>query len=333
MSRPINHIAHSNEKRWSHADVERLHALAPGKTVKELADLLKRPVSSIAEMLRLFELKAKANNGCGRGRFWTDEEVQFLKDNWFSKSTAQLARELGRSESMVGKKANQVGLKKGAADRIGMDYWTDEQIQYVKANYGRVSAQEMSRVLGKSKAAIHTKASQDLGLRDPNWGAYEWTAEEDQYLLDNYPAKKQKEIAQQLGRSVAQVTRRLKLQIGSDKNLSADAYKKGKWTPEEDQYLLDQWPTRSTAFIAIALNRKRYRVKERAKALGLRRTTEQRQLLAKAEEALTDASVLYKLDHRPDIHATYLNQYPKFIQIKRLQLILISKINQHERPI
>lgn len=49
-------------------------------------------------------------------RVWTDDEVEFLIENYQDMTIPQIAKELGRTHIAVERKRNKLGLKKGAEE-------------------------------------------------------------------------------------------------------------------------------------------------------------------------------------------------------------------------
>jgi hypothetical protein len=61
---------------------------------------------------------------------WTPAMISFLKENFFSLTNQQLADALRLTLTVTRNKSSELGLK-----RIIMEYWTDDQVSYLVANY------------------------------------------------------------------------------------------------------------------------------------------------------------------------------------------------------
>lgn len=61
---------------------------------------------------------------------WTQVMDSFLQENFLSKTNPELAAALDLTLTVTRNRLRELGLK-----RIEMEYWTDEQIQYLKANF------------------------------------------------------------------------------------------------------------------------------------------------------------------------------------------------------
>jgi dUTP pyrophosphatase len=90
---------------------------------------------------------------------WTQEECQYLIDNYKTKEYTEIAKVLGRTESSVGKKAIKLKLMKKNEEIC----WQDWQLDFLKENYGKISAKEISEKINKTKGTVIARAA-ILGL-------------------------------------------------------------------------------------------------------------------------------------------------------------------------
>lgn len=72
---------------------------------------------------------------------WTKEMDQFLQDHFDEMTNAELAKELGLKLTSVRTRLYSLGLK-----RQEMEYWTDEQIEFLKENYQKIGDTEMADI-------------------------------------------------------------------------------------------------------------------------------------------------------------------------------------------
>ncbi|MCP9763828.1 HNH endonuclease signature motif containing protein [Lacihabitans soyangensis] len=70
---------------------------------------------------------------------WNDEMLEVLRKNWDSKTNAELAAMLGLRLTSVRTKLYELGLK-----RMEMEYWTEEQVKYLKDNYLKMGDTELA---------------------------------------------------------------------------------------------------------------------------------------------------------------------------------------------
>lgn len=92
---------------------------------------------------------------------WTEEQLNFLKNNYKTMSFEELEKELGKSVSAIKQKAYDLQLTK--------KFWSAEQIKFLKSNYEEMSIEELEVQLGKTANAIKLKASR-LGIH--KYGIY-----------------------------------------------------------------------------------------------------------------------------------------------------------------
>ncbi|MFW5758393.1 MAG: HNH endonuclease [Bacteroidota bacterium] len=126
---------------------------------------------------------------------WKQEEVQFLKENYFELGSS-VSKILGRSRSAVKTKARKLGLR-------SHHHLTPEQKLYIENN------------IDKPRQEI----ADDLGLPVKKVNSYVWnkkiskisfkyfTPEEDEYVRKHYATKSYKEIGDALGRSESSIKR------------------------------------------------------------------------------------------------------------------------------
>lgn len=75
---------------------------------------------------------------------WTDENIEFIKSNFHSKSNKELAEHLGYKLNSVRKKCYELGLYK-----MTLEYWTDEQIQFLKENYKKFGDSDLAKIFNE----------------------------------------------------------------------------------------------------------------------------------------------------------------------------------------
>lgn len=74
----------------------------------------------------------------------SSEEEKFLKDNFRTMTNAQLAKSLGLTLTVTRNYLYQFGLK-----RFEMEFWTDEQIEFLKANYQKKGDTELAEIFAE----------------------------------------------------------------------------------------------------------------------------------------------------------------------------------------
>lgn len=74
----------------------------------------------------------------------TPEQITYLKANFHSKTNQQLAEALGLKITMLRTRCYEMGLK-----RFEMEYWTKEQITYLKRYYRTIGDTELASLFSK----------------------------------------------------------------------------------------------------------------------------------------------------------------------------------------
>lgn len=98
---------------------------------------------------------------------FSDEETQFIKDNFQAMTNDAISATLGLKKTRVRTLAYEMGLK-----RMVLEYWPDEAVNYLKANYHKIGDRELCRHFtasfpkqkGWTSRHIQKKMSQ-LGLK------------------------------------------------------------------------------------------------------------------------------------------------------------------------
>lgn len=100
------------------------------------------------------------------GRFWTDKEIEFLENNYNIFSNTELSKKMDRSLYSIEKKLKRLGLKKSSRS-LSMK-WSDDDINFLKENYSKITNKELSEILRRSPKTILNRASK-MGLsKDKN---------------------------------------------------------------------------------------------------------------------------------------------------------------------
>lgn len=87
---------------------------------------------------------------------WTEQELEFLKNNYIKMSYKELANYLGRSIPSVKHKAERNNLNMPRR-------WTEQDIEYLKQNFKTMSYKKLAIDLNRTKAAVDCKVN-ELGL-------------------------------------------------------------------------------------------------------------------------------------------------------------------------
>ena len=141
-----------------------------------------------------------------------------------------------------------------------MRVFTEEELQYILENWGRVSIHEMRTVLKCSQQVI-TRVAEEYQLELPKNRF--WTEEEVLLLKEMAPHYTIEEIAKRMGKSKNAISlKAAKLGI-------VLSWSRCEWTKEEEDELRRLWGTTSIERIAEKLKRSVYSIKIRANRLHL----------------------------------------------------------------
>lgn len=187
-----------------------------------------------------------------------------------------------------------------------MARWTDEELDFLKSNYGKIDAEKIGKKLKRSSNAVRHKA-QRLGLAEKR----DFWQEDDETYLEYFAFSGDNNLdvaAEFLGRSVNATG----LRLSKLRKKRKDYYFCRPWTSEEDEFIKTYYKSISYKSIGIRLDRSHKAVIERASNLGLKKYTsiasqdeEIRKLVT--EKYLCD--VARELDINADNLRTYLKKH------------------------
>lgn len=80
----------------------------------------------------------------GKKHIWTRAEIFFIRKNFNSMTNPQLAKALDLTLTLVRNKCRELGLK-----HMEMEYWTTEQVRFLKANYKKYGDTELTEMFRK----------------------------------------------------------------------------------------------------------------------------------------------------------------------------------------
>lgn len=85
-----------------------------------------------------------------KSHHWSDDEINYLKENYQAQSYKEIAKQLGRTDGAIRAKLNDLKLVKKT-------YWSNDEIDYLIANYEYMTYKELSENLNRSEDAIQLK--------------------------------------------------------------------------------------------------------------------------------------------------------------------------------
>lgn len=137
---------------------------------------------------------------------WTEEEEQFLKDNYSTLSLEEQAEILDRSVNSIMSRARRIGLKR-------YRYWTEEDEQFLKDNCKGRTYDELAKLMpNRTRSSIEFRCQQ-LGLNKyikDGRQKTEWTDEEIKFLKTNHGKIEIKDMAKLLKKSKAAINYKIR---------------------------------------------------------------------------------------------------------------------------
>jgi hypothetical protein len=82
-----------------------------------------------------------ATIGKQRKILFSENDIQFIKDNFQSMTNQQIADVLGLKKTIVRMKAYSLGLQ-----RMTLEYWPKEAVEFLKDNYHKIGNREICRI-------------------------------------------------------------------------------------------------------------------------------------------------------------------------------------------
>lgn len=222
------------------------------------------------------------------GRRWTEEEEEFLRENFQDINDAALATELKRTTHAIAERRRTNGLyRRESSDRWNVNQWSKKDEEYLK-NHPQEPLITTAKKLGRTVDAVKHKRKR-LGVKSYS----KWTKQEKEFLEEHYGDWKANEIADHLGKTIDQVYNQARRQ-----DLKAVELK--KWTEEEVEFLermQDAWLDRN---IADYLDRTPQSVRDKKSRIGATPqrpwTEEEDQFLKSNFPGLSDSKLAEELD-------------------------------------
>lgn len=136
-------------KKWTTEELTYLNNQYGKQDAGEIAKAIGRTKSSVQTKAAELGLKdARA--------LWTAEDVAFLRENYLALGADEVARRLNKSVHGVHGKIRKAG---GGRPSIGPRVeWTEEEDQFLRENYQRLTLEELEQHLGRTKGAIYARA-------------------------------------------------------------------------------------------------------------------------------------------------------------------------------
>lgn len=135
-------------------------------------------------------------------REWTDEETDFLKDNYGKLTYKEIAFALHRTKESVSRRANRIGIvHKRERHAINGTLWSSEELRYL-IGHKDDNCEDTAKHLGRSVSSVRNKLTQLKFRKKTRKG---WTDREISYLYKHGFTEPYADIAKKLHRSICSV--------------------------------------------------------------------------------------------------------------------------------
>lgn len=190
------------------------------------------------------------------GGKWTDEEIQFLRDNRDHMMVRELAQSLGRTYDATSSKLYSLCITRNTEGKEGKPF-TWEEDEYIRKHFDETTLDDIARHIGRTERSVRKRANYHLGLKKAP--KHQWTAEEYDLLDGPYT---EEQVAEMTGRTL----------VGVRDAYYRNGIRRGKkWTHAHDEVLRRSWGKVPLGNICKALGRYSTDIRWRAKQLGLER--------------------------------------------------------------
>jgi DNA-binding Lrp family transcriptional regulator len=151
---------------------------------------------------------------------YTQEELNFIINNYKNKTNKELAQELGKTIKAINIKLCRLKLKRD-------EKYTKENLDFMIKNYKNMSNKEIGKILGKNPDCIGNKLN-NMGLKktpqeiknnyERNRTTKKYTEEEINFIINNYRSMSNDDIGAKLGLTRDAIRKKLK-RLGLKKTL------------------------------------------------------------------------------------------------------------------
>lgn len=207
-------------------------------------------------------------------KIWTQEEIEYLINNYSKYTNPQLAKHLDRTVGSIERKAGFLNLKKDDDFSLKVRVKDADKIEFLRNNYGKLTLKELAEQTDWTVGNVNAKLiyhgirpKTEKSLKSVSKTKRAWTKEEESFLLNHYLHMEQQDIAKELGRTLRSIQKKM-----SAMNLKK--YKRNEnWTDEEVEYLKENYMKTPMVQQMKALGRTYSAIGYKAREIGLSRDT------------------------------------------------------------
>lgn len=171
-------------KNYSKEDLIFLTNNYHSMSVKDLSSHLDKSEGSIHNAVKKLGLKKQIH------KVWTDEENQYLVDNYIESTSEEMAKHLKRTIHSINAQKDNLGLVRHKS-------WTNDEIKFLKENYLKMEYLEIGKILHRTDSAVRAKCFDlDLYKKEKPWEEWEYD-----FVRNNYMEMSKNEISEILNRT------------------------------------------------------------------------------------------------------------------------------------
>lgn len=142
-----------NANKWSDDDLAYIKMHYGNDGPESVAKALGRTKTAVTRKAAKLKITAYT---CGDRKYWSSEEVEYLKENYNKIPTKEIAIKLKRSQESVKHKAATMYLREKA--KTAHRPWTEKEIRYMERNYERQPAAVTAKWLKRTIYSVRRKA-------------------------------------------------------------------------------------------------------------------------------------------------------------------------------
>lgn len=216
--------------------------------------------------------------------FYTEKEKSLVRKLYPITSTKTLAKRLG----VKPKSLNAVALKWGL---VKENKWLSDEIQFLKNNHLKLSAEQIAKSLKRSFSSVYSKAEK-LGLYFNRW-----TKEEMDYLRKVYVKGGTKAFRSKYPEKSSSTISAKASTLGLKRNKS---FSRTTWSKQDLLFLKDNYTKMSNHLIAKYLGKTRIAIEHKARKLNITSPIKYGHLEGIVENYLKEQQLTYSKQVRVD---------------------------------
>lgn len=145
-------------------------------SINKIATHIKKSPSTVSTKIAKMGLSTKYKIE----HYWSDEDIEYLKNNYYKSSMKTLMKKLKRSESSIEGQLTKLNIK-----RKNKGNWSLNEINILKDNFNSLDYNEISKLIDRSIPAISNKAH-ELGLTKNSINRTKLKKQQIDFIINNY---------------------------------------------------------------------------------------------------------------------------------------------------